>query len=448
MAREPELGGHFLRPSAINEIQVMTVSSRIDLVTQKREAGGSQMDPDLMRAAGLRPGTQHGKPPILRKAQSPLDVKPRYGRRAVGMNRPLEPNDRRGDFAQPHYWTFNHFLIPFGPAKNQGHILLADPATLHRHPRRTGGLRVLGHEQDTARFAVNAVHERNLPARRKFVSKQFAQSVPKCSRSARLCWMDQKTCRLVHSQEILRFIQDLELNLILGVHAASFQATMIRLNRVTRIYSKGEGGIRALDDVSLEISFGQFAAVTGPSGCGKSTLLNLLGGLDTPDSGEIWIGDLALHNARDAELTRYRRYDLGIVFQFYNLLPAMTVGENVELPLLLRGERRTRPRVAEALELVDLAKRMNHYPHQLSGGEMQRAAIARAVAGQPKILLADEPTGNLDSGSAARVTETLLKIASQKIATLVIVTHSEELARLAARHISMLDGKITTQNPT
>jgi putative ABC transport system ATP-binding protein len=222
---------------------------------------------------------------------------------------------------------------------------------------------------------------------------------------------------------------------------------MIRLSQVTRIYSKGEGGIRALDNVSLEIPFGEFAVITGPSGCGKSTLLNLLGGLDTPDSGEIWIGDLPLHKARDAELTRYRRHDLGIVFQFFNLLPAMTVAENVELPLLLRGERRAKAQVAQALELVGLIKRKNHYPHQLSGGEMQRAAIARAVAGHPRILLADEPTGNLDSGSAARVAETLLKIASQKVATLVIVTHSEELAGLAARHISMLDGKITTQTP-
>jgi putative ABC transport system ATP-binding protein len=222
---------------------------------------------------------------------------------------------------------------------------------------------------------------------------------------------------------------------------------MIRLSQVTRIYSKGEGGIRALDNVSLEIPFGEFAVITGPSGCGKSTLLNLLGGLDTPDSGEIWIGDLPLHQARDAELTRYRRHDLGIVFQFFNLLPAMTVAENVELPLLLRGERRAKARVAQALELVGLIKRKNHYPHQLSAGEMQRAAIARAVAGQPRIFLADEPTGNLDSGSAARVAETLLKIASQKVATLVIVTHSEELAGLAARHISMLDGKITTQTP-
>ncbi|HEY5741685.1 MAG TPA: ATP-binding cassette domain-containing protein, partial [Terrimicrobiaceae bacterium] len=136
-----------------------------------------------------------------------------------------------------------------------------------------------------------------------------------------------------------------------------------------------------------------------------------------------------------------------VIFQFFNLLPAMTVAENVELPLLLRGERRRRMRVAAALELVDLAARKDYYPHQLSGGEMQRAAIARAVAGEPKVLLADEPTGNLDSGSAQRVTDTLLKIASQKIATLVIVTHSVELAQLAALHISMLDGKTTTQNP-
>ena len=224
---------------------------------------------------------------------------------------------------------------------------------------------------------------------------------------------------------------------------------MIRLQKVTRLYSRGEAPIRALDEVSLEIPHGEFAAVTGPSGCGKSTLLNILGGLDQPDSGEIWIGDLPLHRARDAALTRYRRHDLGIIFQFFNLLPAMTVEENVELPLLLRGDppKKTRPRVAETLELVGLTARRHHFPHQLSGGEMQRTAIARALAGRPKLLLADEPTGNLDSGNAARVIETLLKIASQKIATLVIVTHSEELARLAPRHIRMLDGKITPPYP-
>jgi putative ABC transport system ATP-binding protein len=269
--------------------------------------------------------------------------------------------------------------------------------------------------------------------------------MPQCPRTARLGWVRQQTCRLVHGQKLFRFTQDLELYLILCLHAASFKLSMIRLNSVTRIYSRA--GIRALDDVSFEIPSGEFAAVTGPSGCGKSTLLNLLGGLDTPDAGEIWVDDIPLHSAKDSELTRYRRHDLGIVFQFFNLLPAMTVAENVELPLLLRGERRRRLRVAGALELVELTARKNHYPHQLSGGEMQRAAIARAVAGQPKVLLADEPTGNLDSNSAERVTDSLLKIASQKFATVVIVTHSEELARLAALHISMLDGKTTTQNP-
>lgn len=202
--------------------------------------------------------------------------------------------------------------------------------------------------------------------------------------------------------------------------------------------------MRALDDVSLTIGAGEFAAVTGPSGCGKSTLLNLLGGLDKPDAGELFVNELPLHKAGDRLLTRYRRHTIGIVFQFFNLLPTMTVAENVELPLLLRGEsaRRARPKVAEMIDLVGLTPRRRHFPHQLSGGEMQRAAIARALAGSPKVLLADEPTGNLDSANAARVTETLLKIASQKIVTMVIVTHSRELADLAPLHLRMLDGKI------
>lgn len=219
---------------------------------------------------------------------------------------------------------------------------------------------------------------------------------------------------------------------------------MVRLERVTRIYSKTGNAVRALDEVSLELPDGEFAAVTGPSGCGKSTLLNLLGGLDRPDTGEIWVGKLPLHRAQERQLTRYRRHDLGIVFQFFNLLPGMTLAENVELPLLLRGEshRKCGPRVAAMLELVGLGNRRRHFPHQLSGGEMQRAAIARALAGAPKLVLADEPTGNLDSANATSVSETLMRIAAEKIVTLVIVTHSAELASLAARHIRMRDGKI------
>ncbi len=220
--------------------------------------------------------------------------------------------------------------------------------------------------------------------------------------------------------------------------------SMIRLEGVTRIYSRGGVAVRALDDVTLRIQHGEFAAVTGPSGCGKSTLLNLLGGLDKPDLGELWVGDTPLHRAGDREMTRYRRHDIGVVFQFFNLLPSMTVAENVELPLLLRGEpgRKARARVADMLDLVGISHRADFHPHQLSGGEMQRTAIARALAGAPKVLLADEPTGNLDSANAANVTDCLLKIASQKIVTMVIVTHSAELAAVASRHLRMLDGKI------
>ncbi|MBU6182950.1 MAG: ABC transporter ATP-binding protein [Verrucomicrobia bacterium] len=223
---------------------------------------------------------------------------------------------------------------------------------------------------------------------------------------------------------------------------------MVELQNVTRIYSRETGGVRALDDVSLRLGFGDFAAITGPSGCGKSTLLNILGGLDQPDSGVVRVNGIDLAKADEAMLTRYRRHTLGIVFQFFNLLPAMTVRENAELPLLLRGEKAktASSRVSEMLDLVGLTPRAEHFPHQLSGGEMQRAAIARALAGKPKLLLADEPTGNLDSANAVNVCETLVKIASQKIATLVIVTHSDAVALTAPIRVRMLDGKILPES--
>ena len=221
---------------------------------------------------------------------------------------------------------------------------------------------------------------------------------------------------------------------------------MIHLRNVTRTYSSGTGVVRALDSVSLDIAAGEFVTISGPSGCGKSTLLNLLGGLDRPTSGEVLVDGLPLHSADEKALTSYRRHTLGIVFQFFNLLPSMSVRENVELPLLLRGEpaRAAADRVAGMLDLVGLSRRAHHFPHQLSGGEMQRTAIARALAGGPRLLLADEPTGNLDSENAGNVCETLLKIASQKIAVLIIVTHSEPVAAMAPVRIQMLDGKILT----
>lgn len=203
--------------------------------------------------------------------------------------------------------------------------------------------------------------------------------------------------------------------------------------------------MHALRDVSLEIAPGSFCAVTGPSGCGKSTLLNLLGGLDQPTSGEITVDGLPLHRADEAALTAYRRERLGIIFQFFNLLPAMTALENVELPLLLRGDRTkdARTRAAEVLDLVGLASRAGAFPHQMSGGEMQRAAIARALVHRPALLLADEPTGNLDSDNATRVLELFQKIASQRLATLIMVTHSPEAAAVAARQIALVDGRLT-----
>jgi putative ABC transport system ATP-binding protein len=218
---------------------------------------------------------------------------------------------------------------------------------------------------------------------------------------------------------------------------------MIRLSHITRTYGETER-VRALDDVSLEIARHEFVAITGPSGCGKSTLMHLIGGLDTPTSGEVFVDNLPLHRATEAELTHYRRHKLGIVFQFFNLLPTMTVLENTCLPLLLHGETLagTEPRARELIETVGLTKRAGHFPHQLSGGELQRTAIARALIHQPSVLLADEPTGNLDSANAAQVMEVLQKIASQALTTMVVVTHSDDVARAASRRIAMRDGKI------
>lgn len=216
---------------------------------------------------------------------------------------------------------------------------------------------------------------------------------------------------------------------------------MISLRNVTRLYAASGA---ALDDVSLEIAEHEFVAITGPSGCGKSTLLHILGGLDTPSRGEVNVNGLALHRATEAQLTDYRRRQVGIVFQFFNLLPAMTVLENVCLPLLLHGQPlvQARHRAGALIEMVGLADRTHHRMHQLSGGQLQRTTIARALIHEPRLLLADEPTGNLDSHSAEQVMALLEKIASQRRTTLLLVTHSEEIARRTDRRIRMRDGKI------
>ncbi len=221
---------------------------------------------------------------------------------------------------------------------------------------------------------------------------------------------------------------------------------MIVLRNVTRSYANSGA---ALDNVSLEIADGEFVAITGPSGCGKSTLLHLLAGLDSPTSGEIRVGETLLHSASERQLTEYRRRHSAIVFQFFNLLPTLTVLENVSLPLMLAGIPFPAAQKAalEMIEFVGLPDRIGHFPHQLSGGQMQRTAIARALAPKPRLLLADEPTGNLDSGHAGQVLALFQKIASQAATTLIVVTHSEEVARVATRRIAMYDGRIVPPTP-
>ena len=219
---------------------------------------------------------------------------------------------------------------------------------------------------------------------------------------------------------------------------------MIELKNVTRQYQQGENTVLALDDLSLRIESKEFVAVTGESGSGKSTFLHLIGGLDKPDTGAVLVNGLALQAASDKELTEYRARDLGIVFQFFNLLPTLNVLENVCLPLEFQGVkfREAAARAREMLKLVGMEKREHHFVHQLSGGEMQRTAIARALVHRPKVLLADEPTGNLDSANANNVLEIFRRIVDERLTTLVVVTHSAEVAEMAERRIHLRNGQI------
>ncbi|MGI8431011.1 MAG: ABC transporter ATP-binding protein [Chthoniobacterales bacterium] len=219
---------------------------------------------------------------------------------------------------------------------------------------------------------------------------------------------------------------------------------MISLEKVTRYYEAGERSVHALDGVSLAILPNEFVAVVGPSGCGKSTMLHLIAGLDRPTAGEITVDGLNLTTADDAALTNYRRRQLGLVFQFFNLLPTMNVRENVTLPLLLQGVPLAEcdARADELLERVGLTNRAGHFVHQLSGGEQQRTAIARALVHRPSLLIADEPTGNLDTASAERVLGLLREIAQDRLTTLILVTHSAEVAAAAGRLIEMRDGRV------
>jgi putative ABC transport system ATP-binding protein len=226
----------------------------------------------------------------------------------------------------------------------------------------------------------------------------------------------------------------------------------IELVDVVRRYQAGGTDVRALDGVTLRLDGGQFISVVGPSGAGKSTLLHLLGALDSPDSGSIRFGDHEISRLTDEQQSSFRRHQVGFIFQFFNLLPTMTAWENVAIPALLDGTglRKAKPRALHLLGLVGLSARAEHRPAELSGGQMQRVAVARALMMNPPLILADEPTGNLDSATGAAILELLTDVAHDDgvSRSVVMVTHNLEAAAETDRVITLQDGKVTRDTPT
>ena len=217
---------------------------------------------------------------------------------------------------------------------------------------------------------------------------------------------------------------------------------MIELKNVTKVVRSGAEDLTILDDVSLAIPDGEFVAVTGASGSGKSTLLGLIAGLDAPTSGEIFIDGANITQMSEDALASIRSEKIGFVFQSFHLIPSLTAFENVLIPMEILGLKDARERAAQLLTDVDLTNRGHHYPTELSGGEQQRIAIARAFANQPKILLADEPTGNLDSKNGAHIFELMTEMHRQNHVTLVLVTHDQHLAEMAQRQVVLKDGRV------
>jgi len=225
---------------------------------------------------------------------------------------------------------------------------------------------------------------------------------------------------------------------------------MIKLSEVQKTYQIGEGKVAALQKISLEIEDGELVAIVGPSGSGKSTLLHLIGGLDKPTSGSVEVNGKALERLNDKALSRYRNHQIGFIFQDFHLLPHLTLLENVQMPMLLStGKKDNQEAEKEAkkwLEILGLKDRLHHKPHQVSGGQKQRAAIARALVHKPTILLADEPTGNLDSLTGKKTIELLRQIHNESKIIMIIATHDKEIAACASKMLEIKDGALITKN--
>ena len=217
---------------------------------------------------------------------------------------------------------------------------------------------------------------------------------------------------------------------------------LLKVEHLSKVYGKGENEVRALDDVSFLVQQGEFGAIIGPSGSGKSTLLHILGGVDRPTSGHVYLDGKDIYSQNEEQLAIFRRREIGLIYQFYNLIPVLDVEENMTLPVLMDGREVNKERLGELLRILDLEGRKRHLPNQLSGGQQQRVSIGRALMNAPAIVLADEPTGNLDSKNSQEIME-LLKLSNQKYGqTLLVITHDESLALQADRIISIEDGKI------
>lgn len=217
---------------------------------------------------------------------------------------------------------------------------------------------------------------------------------------------------------------------------------ILRIEHLSKMYGKGDTAVKALDDVSFSVDKGEFVAIIGPSGSGKSTLLHMLGGVDRPTNGKVFVDRTDMYSLDETQLAIFRRRQIGLIYQFYNLIPILTVEENIQLPLLLDQHKVDQKQFEDIVKALNLQNRLNHLPNQLSGGQQQRVSIGRALMNQPAIILADEPTGNLDSKNGSEIID-LLKMFNKSLhQTLIMITHDERIALQADRVIAIEDGKI------
>ncbi|MFC4323595.1 ABC transporter ATP-binding protein [Litchfieldia salsa] len=217
---------------------------------------------------------------------------------------------------------------------------------------------------------------------------------------------------------------------------------ILQIENLSKIYGKGETAVKALDNVSFSVKKGEFVAIIGPSGSGKSTLLHLLGGVDRPTSGKVFVDDTDIYELNETQLAIFRRRQIGLIYQFYNLIPILTVEENITLPVLLDEHKVDQKKFKEVVEILGLENRLQHLPNQLSGGQQQRVSIGRALISHPALMLADEPTGNLDSKNSGEIME-LLKLFNKTFnQTLIVITHDERIALQADRIIAIEDGRV------